>query len=274
MRKIFLSTFALLCFTFLGAQTYFGVSYSPSLPIMKYLIASDFYGGSSGFALFNGMYGSFGGGSSVGGVIGYRFQSGLIAEVNVEQFNGSGLSYDFYDSTAAPYIRHVHRDAHLDELKITPQLGYAVGKNKISGWFRSGLIIGCNTVMTMNYSETDNSDSYFRSTKYDGNCAFGFRQSAGVSYDFFKGLTATFEVFGNFRSWSPRESVTTKNEHNGVEQGSQHYVYVDSFIEPNLNAAPDDPALRLRTTYSLSSLGAKFSVTYNIRFATKSGKVI
>ncbi len=280
MKKLLLITsLILLSGSFLQSQTYFGFSYGYSTPIMKHLIASDFSTGSSGFALFKNMFGSFGGGNSIGGMVGYRFPSGFVCEVNVERFNANDLSYDFYDSTATPYVRHIHRDADLEGLKIIPQLGYAVGKNRISGWFKSGLIIGTNMVMTMNYSQEDGS-KYYRNERYEGNLAIGFRQSAGISYELFKGLSMALEAFGNFQTWSPDKGEMTKNEYDGVDQlpffsySVKHFVFVDGYTEPNLNAQADEPREQLGNTYSLNGIGAKLSITYSIRFATKSGKVI
>jgi hypothetical protein len=199
MKKTLLFLVVVFSARFAAAQFYIAPSYSYSLPVMKHAIADDFIIDPNGM-FWHSMQGSFGGGTGIGGKIGCRLPNGLVIEFNAESFRSNTVSAVFSDSTSPSFNVTCEREAQITGMRFTPKIGYAVGRDKLTLSFTSGVVISTGLNMNMKFTELHadpSSPSWYtdREENYFGNTALGVHTAAGVTYRFWKGFYTSGAVW-------------------------------------------------------------------------------
>lgn len=116
MKKILLPLL-LLSSKLVIAQLYISPYYSYSLPVLNHVIAQHYMSNPSGYWQHS-MYGSFGGGNSYGGTMGYRFHNGLVGEFSAETFKSNTVTTEMHDSLDPSYTVIYNREASVQATRF------------------------------------------------------------------------------------------------------------------------------------------------------------
>lgn len=272
MKKIMPLLLLLLTAEPAFAQLYIAPSYSYALPVLRQEIVTDYIADPNG-TMCNVMYGSFGGGSSVGGTFGYQFPNGFVVAMDGEWFGSNRVTEEFRDSTSPSFNVVCRREAVLKGHRFVPKIGYAISRNKFTFTVTNGVIFSTGLLFNMRYTEQSDSWSVYKEENHSGKAAWGFRSALAMRYHFGKVLYASLELFGDFQSWRPEKGELVQYEVNGTDQlpsasyPARYFVFEENFVSNPANTS--GPSKRLAKAYSMSDAGARFSVGIEFGRGTK-----
>lgn len=210
---------------------------------------------------------SLGKGVNFGGNFGYMFTKNLGAEIGLHYLSGAKTSANQYFESATGWENN-SISLKSNQLQIQPSLVIAAGYDKINPYAKLGLALGFHKTFFNSYQTDYTGNAADYEITMTGGTMVGLRASAGINY----AINAKFSVFAELTSIQgnikPKEGKVTKATFNGIDQLSSlnyndsHIVFVEQY-NSDIPEADTEPSKNIRPSFSATSLGLNFGVTYH-----------
>lgn len=270
-KKIFLSAVCLLSiFSVKGQRFYAGLSGGYGLGVLNTTYEETTAGyGIAGYAgtTTSKSY-SLGQGTSTGLFAGYMFKERLGAELDASYLFGNKFS--FHDSYTSPSDYHKY-DYTLQSnmIRITPCFRVQFGTGKLSGYSKTGFIIGLSPKIKGTEEDVDaypgTKYTTYTEWEYTGGLSLGFHQAIGARYNFGK-LGIFCEVAANLQNWAMKKGKMTVYKENGADMLSSLPVsekeveFKDKYTYGPGSSDPNKPDQVSKMYLPFSSLGLNIGV--------------
>lgn len=251
----------------------------------RYVERSGFSSGFNGIELTNeNVPFSLGKGFNIDINGGYTFNDFLGAEVGVSYLLGGEtqwLNEGLYDvkysngEEVSSVIRKTTK-AQSQMWRVVPTIVFSSwSEGKFNPYLKLGAILGFGS-FTFDYEEINSktgangyNEIILKSTEYSGGMAFGFSGTVGVNYSVNEKVIVFTEARYTSMNYSPNQSKVTNFTVNGDDvldgktTNETEVTFVDR-IDPYLPVQnPDEPFVKLKETFNMSSLGFNVGVKYN-----------
>jgi hypothetical protein len=227
---------------------------------------------------------SLGKGMQVGVFGGVMLNDNIGAELGINYLIGGKTTVKTEDS--GPGYSNTTEDGwRASTIRIIPAMKLSVGKGKLRGRTKAGLIIALGTKV-INTSEnnsvnTTTTTSFSSEWHYTGGISLGFHGAAGVDFFVNDHLAVFAELAGYFQSYSPKKAELVKSETNGIDNLAnvktkfKETEYVKSYTQvSNDPSNVDSPDKQLKDYMPLSSIGLNVGVTFKFGSGGKSASVL